>query len=70
MTEEMKSHPSDDGLIGLTFEQAAIHAAGHGLTVRMTYFDGRACIVSRDFNQNRINVAVIDGIIAETLGRG
>ncbi|PYS91509.1 MAG: hypothetical protein DMF62_02540 [Acidobacteria bacterium] len=60
----------DEWILGLTIEQATRKLQAEGLKLRVTFTDGAAVIVTRDVRPERVNVATIDGVVAEILGRG
>jgi hypothetical protein len=59
-----------DALIGLTLEEAAPVVAQAGFELRVVREDGVDLVVTEDFRENRLNVAVEDGIITELVSIG
>ena len=57
-----------DDLIGLSVADAA--AARVGTVIRVVKQDGTLWPITADFNMDRINVEVEDGIITVVTGRG
>jgi len=61
---------SDEDLIGKTIEEASAFVEPFGYCIRVTHKDRHAGIITRDHMPNRINVAMLDGKIAEILKVG
>lgn len=68
--EAMDMKSVDEAILGLEPELANVYAATRGMSVRVVRRQGCPCIATRDYRPFRHNVAVVDGVIAEVLGRG
>jgi hypothetical protein len=60
--------PPPDGaalqqLVGLTEQQAAAQAAANGWPFRVAERDGERFLLTQDFNEQRVNVAVENGVV-------
>lgn len=56
-------------LVGLTEDEAAKVASGAGWTVRVVSRDGEDFMVTADWQENRVNISVVDGkVTAVTVG--
>lgn len=69
-TEREQDLENAQGFIGHPIKDAQAHAKHHGWSIRVTQQDGHACIATRDFRTDRINVATVDGVITEIRGIG
>ena len=49
--------------VGLTEQQAAAQAAANGWPYRVAERDGEQLMVTQDFNEERVNVAVQNGVV-------
>jgi len=52
-----------EALVGLTLEEASKAAEGLGWEVRVSTLDGEPQVVTMDLRTNRVNVAVVDGVV-------
>lgn len=68
--EAMDLKSIDEAIIGLTPEVAHVYATTRGMAVRVAQREGCPCICTGDYRPFRHNVAVVDGVIVEVLGRG
>lgn len=50
-------------LVGKTFEDATAIAESYGWSLRASTVDGQRKIVTQDFNRQRLNVSIQDGIV-------
>ena len=57
-------------LIGKPYEEAKALAEQRGLVIRRTSINGKACVGTRDWRRDRINVSVVDGQIDGIRGIG
>ena len=57
-------------VIGLTVDEATKVLAGGGLTLRVVREDGVDLIVTEDFSETRVNVAVDAGTVTEVVSIG
>ena len=57
-------------LVGMTVEDAEALAAENDWIIRQLVVDGVDRPATADLRYNRINVAVVDGLIVEVLGGG
>jgi hypothetical protein len=55
--------PEAAGLVGLSENQAATTAASKGMDFRVAERDGIEQMLTADYNPDRVNVAVTDGIV-------
>jgi hypothetical protein len=55
-------------LVGLVLKEAEKVAEQQGFTVRVVREDGEDLAVTDDFRQDRVNVAVVDGVVTEVVG--
>lgn len=51
------------GYVGLTEEQARLRADEEGVPLRVVHRDGEDFMVTADYVERRVNVAVRDGIV-------
>lgn len=68
--EAMDLMSIEEAIMGLEPDVAHVYATTRGCAVRVVQRQGCPCIVTRDHRPFRHNVAVIDGVITEVLGRG
>jgi hypothetical protein len=59
-----------DPIIGLSVDEATAALAAEGLTLRVVREDGVDLIVTEDYSESRVNVAVEAGVVTEVLGIG
>lgn len=62
--------PADaEKLVGLTEDEATKVATGAGWTIRVVSRDGEDFMVTTDWQENRVNITVVDGkVTAVTVG--
>jgi len=67
-TEELKD--AHEICVGTQCVMAKDLLAEAGYKFRIVRINGRECITTRDFCPNRVNVAVIDGVVTSIVGIG
>ena len=69
-TEELKE--LHEMLVGLELEfaQDLIDSMEHPFTIRVMRLNGQNCIGTADYNPNRVNVSIQDGIIKSIISIG
>jgi hypothetical protein len=71
MTSENEEETFDPNVvIGMAQDIAAAWLQKHGYRMRVVRKDGQACLTTRDFRTDRINVAVRDGCVYDVLSVG
>jgi hypothetical protein len=62
--------PNPQELVGLSPEEAAAVVRERGWVLRVVRADGEDLVVTEDFRENRMNVAVVDGLVTDLVNVG
>jgi hypothetical protein len=62
--------PNPQELVGLSPEEAAAVVRERGWVLRVVREDGADLVVTEDFRENRLNVAVVDGLVTDLVNVG
>lgn len=59
-----------NSVMRMTKEEAIEFVEKNDMTLRVVKHNGVPCVVTRDYFENRLNVALLDDMVSETLGWG
>jgi len=66
----MTANDLQDHIIGLTLVEAQTEATKFGITLRFACVDGFLQPIAANVIDNRLTVAIVNGIVTETFGLG